>query len=98
MLLVNRVKEGVYEVNFMWLPTFIGMNGRLKQEMEKELADHAVGMTPEEASEAVLEWLCRRLPIEGLRDYLDGLKFVKAKVERSDDAEEGRSSAGTATS
>ena len=77
MLLVSRVKEGVYELNYMWLPTCIGMNVKLKQEMEKELSEKAKGKTPEEASELVLDWLCDHIPVAGLRDYVDGMKFIQ---------------------
>lgn len=77
MLLVNRVKDGVYELNYMWLPTCIGMNVKLKQEMERELAVVAQGKTPEEVSDLVLGWLCERVPVEGLRDYIDGMKFLQ---------------------
>lgn len=77
MLFVNRVREGVYELNYMWLPTCIGMNVQLKKKMEEALATEMQGKSPEEASDAVIEWLCEEMNIVGLRDYLDGLKFLQ---------------------
>jgi hypothetical protein len=79
MLLVNRVSEGTFELNYMWLPTWLGMNTKLKKEMETELAPVLQGKTPEEASDIVLDFLCSKFPLEGLRDYLDGLKFIQAQ-------------------
>ncbi len=76
MDLLVRTEYGTVELNFMWLPTWIGMNARLKQDMEKELAEQVTGKTVEEANRIVLDYLCQKFPIEGLRDYLDGLKFV----------------------
>jgi hypothetical protein len=73
---------GELELNFQWLPTWIGLNGRLKLELEKELAPHLEGRpldddTLDAAHDLVLTFLEARFPsFRGLRDYLDGLKFV----------------------
>jgi len=75
---------GQAELNWSWLPTWIGINGALKKEIEKDLSNQIVGKplddrSLDEASELVIDFLCKKFPLEGLRDYLDGLKFV---VER----------------
>lgn len=74
---------GQVELNWTWLPTWIGMNGALKKEIEKELSDKVIGRPLDEKSlaeinELVIDFLCTRCPLTGLRDYLDGLKFVQA--------------------
>jgi hypothetical protein len=77
LLLLVRTDVGAVELNWMWLPTWIGMNTRLKMEMEEELAPMLAGKTMEEGNEVVLDYLCDKFPLTGLRDYLDGIKFVE---------------------
>jgi hypothetical protein len=79
---VVSTEPGKLELNFMWLPTFIGLNSKMKIELEKELAPELVGkpMTEEVldfAHDKVVEFILKRFPLEGLRDYLDALKFVQ---------------------
>lgn len=73
---------GKVALNFMWLPTFIGMDNRLKEELEQKLAPIFVGkpMTEEtldEAHDRVVELILEKHSRPGLRDYLDALKFVE---------------------
>lgn len=74
---------GVLELNFMWLPTWIGSNAMIKKRLEEMLSESVVGRELTEANldeinELVIEALEELNPsVEGLRDYLDGLKFVK---------------------
>lgn len=87
MRAVIATDAGVLEVNWQWLPTWIGMNTPLLKEIEDELKDKVVGRTfepplyPEAvASQLVIDFLVARHPgIEGLDDYLDGLKFVRIR-------------------
>lgn len=66
----------------MWLPTWLGINRVAITAVEKELAPKVVGKaaTEEELdaiNDEVIELLAARHPeITGLRDFLDGLKFV----------------------
>lgn len=82
MRAVVSTEPGKLELNFMWLPTFIGMDSALKAELEKKLGPELVGkpMTDEvldAAHERVLDIICERhKAIAGLRDYLDAIKFV----------------------
>ena len=81
MKLIVRSGKGRVELNYMWLPTFIGMNGVLIKEIEEKFSSQLVGkvLTPElldAVSEQVKTYLTEKFPILGLWDYLDGLKFV----------------------
>jgi hypothetical protein len=82
MRLVVRSGPGQVELNYMWLPTWIGMNEALLKEIEKALAPVLVGKdlddgTLEEAHFLVLDYLKERFSnINGLFDYLDGMKYV----------------------
>jgi hypothetical protein len=73
---------GELELNYMMLPTFIGMNAALKKELEAVVKPLIEGKpwtesTVDEAHELVLDFLEKKFPpIAGLRDYLDGLKYV----------------------
>ncbi len=71
--------------NFMWAPTFIGMDNALKKELEARIGPELVG---KEMSDTVLDAahdkivaiiLERYSAIEGLRDYLDAIKFVQER-------------------
>ena len=83
MRAVVHVAEGVLELNFMWLPTAIGMNSLLKKELEASLASKLQGLpldepTLDKAHELVVEFLVQKLPeVKGLARYLDGLKYLE---------------------
>ena len=73
---------GKLELNYMWLPTFIGMDNRMKQLLEKQLSPELVGKpltdeTLDFAHQRVVEFILEKYNLEGLRDYLDALKFVQ---------------------
>ncbi len=74
---------GVVELNYMWLPTFIGMNAVLKKEMETELQPSVLGIPLteqglDEIHQKVVEYLVKKFPdAKGLELYLDSLKFVE---------------------
>lgn len=73
------------ELNHQWLPTWLGINAHLRRELEDHLREKLVGMVVDEAlyeraDELVLAWLSARFPdLDGLGDYLEGLKFVRPK-------------------
>lgn len=85
MKLVVSPGVGQVELNYTWLPTWIGMNTALLQQMEAELAPMFQGRplndeTLNEAHEAILSYLEKKYPsIVGLRDYLEGIKFVELR-------------------
>jgi len=82
MRLIVQTGPGTVELNYMWLPTWIGMNTSVKQEIEEAISPLLVGKdmseeTLEIAHEAVLDFLDKKYKgLEGLRDYLDAVKFV----------------------
>lgn len=82
---VNPTDFGVLELNWMWLPTWVGMNASLQKELEAHLKSRFAGLTTSEADlkkidEMVFDFIVAKAPhVEGLRDYLDGLKFVTIK-------------------
>lgn len=83
MRTVVRTADGVIELNYIWLPTWIGMNNKIKKELEDRLKDKIVGMpitesTMDDMNDMVIDELVAINPaVDGLRDYLDGLKYVK---------------------
>ncbi len=83
MRAVVQIATGVIELNYMWLPTWIGMNSLTKKEVEKKLKDLIEGMaiTPDNLDtmhEMVVDELVVLSPgVDGLREYLDGLKYVR---------------------
>ena len=83
MRTVVRVDRGVLEVNYMWLPSWIGMNSVLMKELGEYMRSKAEGKelntdTLDELDLEVRNFLCQRFPtIEGLDRYLNGLIHVK---------------------
>lgn len=88
MRLVVQTDQGVLELNWLWLPTFIGINNTIRREMGVVLSDRFKGraMTDEvldEAHSAIRDFLVSRYPaIIGLDTVLDSLKSVELKDER----------------
>ena len=83
MRLVVSPEPGIVELAYTWLPTWIGINTALKQKLEDKLQEEAVGKpmteeTMQELHDKVMDFFVEEFPeIIGLRDYLDGLKFVR---------------------
>jgi hypothetical protein len=83
MRTVIKTGPGEVQLNWMWLPTFIGMDTNVKKELEGALSKRLVGLPLDEATldmahEEVLDFLDKRYPGLELRTYLDGLKFIPA--------------------
>ena len=82
MRLVVQTDPGVLELNYTWLPTWLGINNAFKQEMEKHLKSQVVGLTFDErglekAHRLVIDYICEKNKgISGLYEYLDALKYV----------------------
>ena len=83
MLTVQLAKDGALELNWMWLPTFIGQNYMVMRELEKVWKEKFAGKLEatedglHEIHEFTLGWLCDKFKIEGLGHYLRALSFVK---------------------
>jgi hypothetical protein len=85
MRAVVAVERGVIELNYMWLPTCVGMNAVLKQEMERELNSALCGRVLDdaaldEAHDLVVAFIEKKFPvIRGVERYLDGMKFLEVR-------------------
>lgn len=84
MRLVDRTGPGMLSLNYMWLPTFIGLNSSLVLEIDRAVAEAVTGLPLDEqaldaANRVAHDFIQKRFPnIEGLFDYIDGLKYVTA--------------------
>ena len=82
MRFVVATDPGVVELNYLYLPTFLGYDGQLKKVLDKELSSELIGkpLTDElldYVHERVIDFICEKYKaIEGLREYLDAVKYV----------------------
>jgi hypothetical protein len=82
MRLFTQVQPGVLELNWMWLPTWLGLNTALKQELDKELNEHFLrkeltSTTLDMLDEYVINFLVTKFPeVGGLAAYLRNLPDV----------------------
>ena len=79
---VVQVVGTAVELNYMWLPTWLGQNHQFQVELEKKLRSDVEGrpLTDEvldDINTKVIDFVVKKYPITGLFDYLDGLKFVE---------------------
>ena len=83
------VNGRIVELNYMWLPTWIGQNAQFKQQLEADLRSQIEGLeltvdNLDKIDTMVLNYIIMKFPhINGLFDYLDGLKFVELASENS---------------
>lgn len=82
MRFVHLTEPGRLELNYLWLPTWLGINGAAKDAIEKKINESVVGLPATEENldlinEKVIDTLLETYPIVGLRDYLEGIKFVQ---------------------
>lgn len=93
MRIVVQVPDepGVLELNFMWLPTWIGMNVRLQAQLKEKLGKAFVGKEIndeglDEMSKIVIDTLVELYPaIKGLRKYLEAIKYIEDGNEQEQD-------------
>lgn len=77
------VRGRIVELNYMWLPTWLGQNAQFKRDLEKALRSEIEGLelnedTLNRIDRMVLQYIVDHNPhVQGLYDYLDGLKFVE---------------------
>ncbi len=82
MRTVVREEHGVIGLNWQWLPTWVGMNTVLAQEINAAVSSKLVGRALDEetldyADELVIDFICQKVSLPGVREYLEGLKFVQ---------------------
>ena len=77
-------KDGVLELRWMWLPTFISQNYGLMKELQQAWDRSPLkrdGVHPDAAEEVAhafsIQWLSTKLGIQGLGEYLDAIRNVK---------------------
>lgn len=86
MRVVTYIGDGVLELNYMWLPTAIGMNSVLKQEIEKSLSSELKGLPLDDAGldkahQIVVDFLVAKFPeVEGLDLFLDAMKYLEPRT------------------
>lgn len=84
MRLIERSSPGEVDLQFMWLPTWIGINSALQQEIEQHVAPLFIGRdltdaVLNQAHDEIVSFLQKKFPeLTGLADYLDGVKFVRS--------------------
>ena len=84
MRIVNPAKHdpNVVELNFMWLPTFIGQNPIVLKKLQADLEKSFIRkqMTEEtlwSMHHKVISWLEKEFPISGIGDYLHAIEMVQ---------------------
>lgn len=83
MRFVHLTSPGKLELNSMWLPTWLGINPAATKAVMEKLSPKVVGIPATEENldkinDMIIEVLVEVYPsVDGLRDYLDGLKFVR---------------------
>lgn len=82
----TRDNQRVFEVAWMWLPTFIGQNTALLHELDSVLRTQfpppleANADVLDQIHDYVIEWVCSRIKIPGLEKYLQAIRFVHEAV------------------
>jgi hypothetical protein len=81
MRLIN-FENGRLDVKFMWLPVFIGQNAAAMNELQiaglaKFRNSPVTDAVLDEVNAWVIQWICKRFPIEGLDQYLSAIRNVK---------------------
>jgi len=82
MRLTVEVSPGVIELNWMWLPTWIGINHGLKKQLEQKVGTLFKGRelsdaTLDELDDAIIEELQKSFPEILFSDYLRAIRHVQ---------------------
>ena len=83
MRTVVLTDEGVLELNWVWLPTFIGMDAAARRDLQAEVTKLFEGKQVtdsvlQDAHAFVVGFIKGRYPkIKGIDRYLDALKFIE---------------------
>jgi len=89
MRVVHVNQKGHFELNWMWLPTFISQNVMLMNKLQQEWKERFAGglLYSDESLDLlhnfVIKWLCEQFPFPGLEEYLRGIEKIE---EIPDDA------------
>lgn len=83
MRIAQVAKDGALELNWMWLPTFIGQNYMVLKELERFWKDQypeGVANTPEELDklhDITIDWFSQKFKLPGLGKYLSAITYVQ---------------------
>jgi hypothetical protein len=82
MRVIHLIDGNTVELNYMWLPTWIGQNAQFKKQLEGALREKIEGMdltdeNLDKIHDMVVEYIVANYQIPGLFEYIDGLKFVE---------------------
>lgn len=82
MRLTVEESPGVISLNFMWLPTWIGINHGIKKQIEQKIGPLFKGRdlddaTLDELDEAIIEELQKTFPEIQFSDYLRAICHVQ---------------------
>lgn len=82
MRVVHVASDGQLELNWMWLPTFIGQNFVLLEELRQAVLEKFRGLALDDGvvwqiHYFALDWLVQKLNIPGLERYLGALAEVQ---------------------
>lgn len=78
----HRDNPSVFEVAWMWLPSFIGQNASLLNELDKALTEkfqppvEVNDRKLDEIHQFVIDWICDQIKIKGLWHYLSAIERV----------------------
>ncbi len=80
-LTVQAPGDGVLELNFMWLPTWVGVNHAIKKEIEEKIGATFKGReidetTLDELDEAIIDLLQKKFPEIQFTEYLRAIRHV----------------------
>ncbi len=83
MRAIVHTGDGVVELNYLWLPTIIGMSASLKQAMEKALREELKGIPLDDAGldrahAIVVQYIIEKFPnVRGLDKYIAGMRHLE---------------------
>jgi len=83
MRVIQVAKDNAIELSWMWLPTFIGQNYGVLQQLGRAWEakfPQGVAVTPESLdvmNEFTIKWLCEKFNIKGLDKYLRAIEHVE---------------------
>lgn len=91
MRIIHHARDGVIEVKWMWLPTFIGQNYQvmvgLKDFLSKTYPPGKTEITEDlldDIHSQVIAWLVVRFPLPGMLEYLKGIEHVQEQPNDDD--------------
>ena len=92
MQLVHQTKDKdgnltpTWEVAWVWIPHFIASNPDIVKHVSEKMTESFKGRTvknglQQEMHQTVIELILEKLPMPGLKDYLEAVQLVKPEEE-----------------